>query len=403
MVRHLKGKGPVIIFCLALAIRLGFILAFGERFGLSLSNDASTYHDIAVNLVTQGRYFTANDPPHRFDVPYGLRPPLVPFVLTATYWIFGTRVLAGQIVMAVIGALGSTVLFYLGRLLFSASVGLLAGLLAAFYPFFILLSSVPLTESLAITLYPLLALCLFKAVRTKKLSHELLAGIVLGMAALNKPTALGVLAFLPVWFLVMGTERKKVLTSFAAVCGGALLPVLPWLIRQALVLGTLVLVTPQAGGGLYQANNPFGWYPLERLENGAKGWLNHPRSGVELGTFHPVEADRRMRQIAFQFIRSHPQEFVNYAYRRVLIFWKPYPNVAHRWSWYPIVPLAIVGLVVTWRQWKELSLIYLIIFETALIPVFFISLPRYRAPIEPFLVLFAAAGILWFASLVTRR
>lgn len=402
MVRRLKGKGPVIIFCVALAIRMGFILVFGEEF-LNRSNDASTYHDIAVNLVTQGRYFTANDPPHRFEVPYGYRPPLVPFVLAATYSIFGTRVLAGQVVMAIIGGLGSAVLFYLGRLLFSASVGLLAGLLAAFYPFFILLSAVPLTESLAITLFPLLALCLFKAVRTKKASYEFLTGILLGMVVLNKPTALGIVPLLPVWFLVIGTERKKALTGLAAICGGALLAIFPWLVRQALVLGTLVPVTPQAGGALYYANNPYGWYPLERLENGEKGWLNHPRSGVDLGNIRPVEEDKHLRQLAFQFIRSHPQEFVNYTYRRVLIFWKPYGHVAHRWSWYPIALLAIFGLIVTRRQWKELSIIYLMIIETALIPVFFISLPRYRASIEPFLLLFAAAGILWFASLVTRR
>ena len=62
----------------------------------------------------------------------------------------------------------------------------------------------------------------------------------------------------------------------------------------------------------------------------------------------------------------------------------------------PIFLLAAVGFFVTWRRKrKQLILIYLIIALTILQNIAFYGSPRYRAPIEPLLILFVG-GMLWW-------
>jgi hypothetical protein len=65
----------------------------------------------------------------------------------------------------------------------------------------------------------------------------------------------------------------------------------------------------------------------------------------------------------------------------------------------PLFSLAALGLIVTWRRWKqELMLIYLIILLTIGQSLVFYGSSRFRAPIEPLLVILAGGTIWWFTS-----
>jgi hypothetical protein len=70
---------------------------------------------------------------------------------------------------------------------------------------------------------------------------------------------------------------------------------------------------------------------------------------------------------------------------------------------YVVFLLAALGLVVTWRRkWRYLLPVYLTIGLTILENVAFYGSPRFRAPIEPLLVVLVG-GSLWWASGVYRE
>src|SRR2546428_722193 len=73
----------------------------------------------------------ATTPPHRVDIPSATRPPLTPFVLAAAYSIFGPHLLAGQLLLATLGALTTVAVYHLGKDLFSREVAVLAGFFTA--------------------------------------------------------------------------------------------------------------------------------------------------------------------------------------------------------------------------------------------------------------------------------
>jgi hypothetical protein len=56
--------------------------------------------------------------------------------------------------------------------------------------------------------------------------------------------------------------------------------------------------------------------------------------------------------------------------------------------------LAAFGLIVTLWRWRELLFIYFMIFLTIIQNIIYYGIPRFRAPIEPMLILLAA-GFIW--------
>ncbi len=60
--------------------------------------------------------------------------------------------------------------------------------------------------------------------------------------------------------------------------------------------------------------------------------------------------------------------------------------------------LAALGLAVTFWRWRELLFLYFIILLTIGESLIYYGSARFRAPIEPILILLASAGIWWLVS-----
>jgi hypothetical protein len=60
--------------------------------------------------------------------------------------------------------------------------------------------------------------------------------------------------------------------------------------------------------------------------------------------------------------------------------------------------LAGLGLALTLRRWRELLFLYLMILLTIAQCIIFYGIPRFRAPIEPILILLGAGVIWWLTS-----
>jgi hypothetical protein len=257
----------------------------------------------------------------------------------------------------------------------------------------LLLTVTPLTESLAILLYPMIALLWVTLAQEYKTRYAVSLGLVMGLATLNKPIALGVIPLLAAWFIARFRTRIALgvrMFLLSLVTMG--LVILPWTIRNLIAFRTLM--NPVGWQTVYMGNSPYTEYSLNLIENGEAGWQYHPSYGQEFnGLQSPVEVESKARALAIAFIRENPRKFCLYALRKVRIFWMAYPNLIHQLSWYPIAVLSVLGLAWTLHKWKQLLPLYFLIGQTALIPIFFTSMPRFRASVEPLLMVFAAYAI----------
>jgi 4-amino-4-deoxy-L-arabinose transferase-like glycosyltransferase len=397
MTLTVRLRWPLLLFWLALAFRVGWILLRGGL-ALSHSDDAKAYHDLAVNLAERHQFVTAIDPPHRTDLAYAARPPLTPFALATVYSMFGSHLLAGQLLLAALGALTAVIVYFLGRELFSSPVGILAGFLVAAYPLFVFLAAVPLTENLAMPLYSCLALALARGATTAAPRHALASGCLLGVATLNRPQILGFLPFLlPLVTLGWGSTWPAKFRNLALMVAVWAMIVAPWTVRNYALFGRLIPVSLQGGSALYEGNSPYTQTALTQLERGARGWYDDPRWGRELAGLSPADVDRQAFRLAVEFITEHPMRVIGYAAQKVGIFFSAYDHPLSWASWYSVLALSLLGLWWTVREWRRLLPIHLLVVETLLIAAVFTSMPRFRAPVEPFFLLLAAVALqrLW--------
>lgn len=391
--RRRVGVG-LAIFSIALAVRLLYVLFAGNT-SVGVSADARGYHDIALNLITRHHYITTMDPPHRLDFPYAIRPPLTPFFLAAVYSVTWPSWRVGQVALAFVGAIGCVLVGALGSRLFGPATGLVAGLLASVYPFFVFLASVPLTENLAIPLHVALVLLLIEIGERGGWRHAVAAGVVVGLLALNKPSIFGFIPLLAIWLLLRYRRvLPRALGMLAIILVVSMAVIAPWTFRNFRVVGGLVPVTIQGGWTMYAGVGPPAEYSISLLENGAQGWYflrGAFPAGIDSGPI--AETDREMGRRALAFILEHPRTFLNQAWRKLLIFWGAYPYAVHKVSWAVVAVLSLIGVGMTARHWRTLVPIYLLILQTSSLPVLFSSMPRFRAPIEPFLLVFAAVPL----------
>lgn len=354
-------------------------------------------------------------------------PPLYPLFLAACHVIApGAPYLAASLAQAVLSALVPLFLFVIGRRLLGAREGWIAALLAAVHPPLLGFSALIQTAILEIFCTALAILLFVIAGGWTAAAHPApsrgaehdrldergagspafaaLGGIATALAALTRPPALALLAIAPLsWRLGGHTLRRTALLCLAALLGATAL-IAPWTARNHRVRGEWVLISANGGWNLFLGNNPAG--TADRADVGRAV----PRELRErLLTMNEVEGDRALRALAIEYIRENPGATARrvLARARNLLWFNPefgsssgYSSALARWTrpvymlaWALLVVVAVAGMAATRHAWRRLILLYGAIAANAavILATFFVN--RYRAPIEPILILFAAAAI----------
>ncbi len=387
--------------------------------GYPLSMDASSYHQIAQNLVERHIFTSSLDPPYNPQLPGTFRPPLTPFYLAAIYSILGVNVLWGRIGLAVIGALSCGFTYMLGEKLFGRTAGIIAGVISCGYPFLLLLVHLPLTEGLSIFLTLALITLLYSYpsyMQDRPGSSHIMTeltwiggiGCVFGCSLLNKAANIVVFPCIVfcVLFLIPEPIKKRVLKLLIiGVVAGIVL--LPWTIRNYRIVGTVIPVNSNGGWTFYLGNNLYTEKNLTALEQGTSyGWIPPEEVFVPFAdiSFADTKAyEKRAIRLGIEFIRENPGKFGNFAFRKLKIFWSPYPHILDKVTWYPLVLLSIIGIWHSFSCWKKHLLVYVLIGSSMIIPVLFTSMPRFRAPIMPFLIIYGAFGIVRMGQMYANR
>src|SRR5947209_3348036 len=410
------------IFCLALAVRILYNLTVGRHYVAGY--DSQAYEKIAFNIVSE-HCFCLN----HYSPTVG-RAPLWPGIIAAFDILFGPSNLYVRLFLCLVGS-GTCALVYLyARKVFNEQIALLAGILASVYPGLFIYDGWLYSESLYTFL--LLAFCytLLLLQRTGKYRWAITSGIMLGLLSLTRPNGLLILGLVFLWGIIFVQKKnlswKEVVSSIVIICLIALAIVTPWTIRNYQITHRFVPVATGDGFVLLGAYNDmiFDNTPFHGLW--IRPSLTHPEIAKHyLGCQRNCEARQNSdyERYAGQWVLPHMSDMPYLLSLHFLALWTPatpeadlpmnrFPSRSSsqvvvgmiQSMSIPVFILAAFGLIVTWRRkWRQLLFIYLVIGLAIGECLFFYGSSRFRAPIEPMLVILLSGGIWWVMLKVYNR
>ncbi len=310
----------LLLFVVAFALRAGYAwVAMGP--GATPSSDAASYDAVAWNLA-RGAGFALNGASGPY--PTAFVPPVVPFLTSLLYRVAGHQFFAALLLQCAIGALVPVLLASFARHTFGPGAGRFAGWIAAVNPLMVFFSGYLLTET---TFSFVLLLALFATtewVKTPRAGRALGAGVLWGVAALTRPTALplpvlvALWAWVPVGLAAGGRERNR---QLALLLLGVALAVGPWTLRNGAKLGAFVPVTTGGGRSLLDANNPIVWDdPAQR--GGATSVYGLSPYAERFAGKSEVEIDRLSGALAKEFLLSRTAQWPQMAAAKLSRFWR---------------------------------------------------------------------------------
>lgn len=273
----------------------------------------------------------------------------------------------------------------------SKRAAILAAAVAAVYPYFIFYSIVGLTETLFMVLLLAAYLCWYR-------NAYISASVFSVLGILTRPVLDPLAPLLLLYFAmaIRGLSIKAAAKYLAIYVGIYCVLMAPWWLHNYKAYQTFVRLNLGSGVALLSGNSP------SNQSGGIDNNLNATMAPfAEIA--NPVVRDKAMQRAALNYIKEDPGRFLIQAAKRFQRFWSPWPQTEEYsrplyklvsfCSFIPVLLLALVFVVLYGRTYFRRiapSLLF-IVYLNSLHLVFPASL-RYRLPIEPFLIILAAAG-----------
>ena len=416
------------VFVLALLVRVVYNLTIARNYVPVY--DAALYNALGRHLVDSGCYCLYGHTPSLS------RPPLWPFILAFIYAFVGKEEFYGRLFYCFLGSGTCTIIYLFSKDLFGSKTALFSGILAAIYPCLFIYDGWLYTESLytfclTACIYTLYRLQLAYTPHSKRplgenkwlervwqalLHHRwpMLCGLLIGLAALARPNGIFLLGLVVLWAILVVLAKiqtwKPVLGDTVLIACIAVILILPWSYRNYQVSHSFLLVSTGMGevlGGAYNDAVLDGDHAIPGTWHLIPGSHNH-----DTYNYSP-QNDAADTARAFTWIRTHLSALPYLLGLHFIHLWIPYTysfGLAFEESsgsamYYImvslidvlatlVISLALVGLFLTWKQYKQrLLAVYLLLALVILQNVLFYSDMRFRAPIEPVLVLLAGRAL----------
>ena len=344
--------------------------------------------------------------------------PLYPYFLAIVKLAVGKSLWSIRIVQITLGSVSCGILFLAGKRFFSRGAGIAAGIILALYPPAIFFDGCIQKANLGLLWIVLLLLALARAVERPSFARWLAAGAALGLLMLTREETILLVPVIAVWILVAlrARPRSSRARSVGGWCAGLVLVLVPVASRNYAVGGEFVLTTSQAGSNFYIGNNPRANGTYVPLKPGRSNVSYERRDAIDLAEqdagrpLSPKEVSNYWFARSFEFIRSEPGAWIKLLLTKVNLVLNAYesPDAEDQYFYerfvpllaalsavlhYGIVlPLAAAGIVLTWRRRRDLSILHAMLATLYAGVVIFYVFARYRYPVVPILILFAAAG-----------
>lgn len=343
--------------------------------------------------------------------------PLYPYFLACVKLVVGSDLWNVRLVQIALGSLACGVLFLAGSAFFSRRAGVVAGVILALYAPAIFFDALIQKANLGLVWTTLLLWALARVQRSASPARVALAGLFLGLLMLTREESLLLVPVLAAW-IVLFVARGAPLARRGALLGafalGLALVLTPVAARNASVGGEFVLTTSQAGTNFYIGNGPAATGVYVPLKPGRSDTAYERVDAVELAEaargrkLSPGEVSSYWFETTFAHIRAHTRDWLAVVRRKAALLVNGYevPDAEDQYFYERsssvlrglglvaqfglLLPIALAGAWLAWSRRRELFVLYLVTATFAVGPVLFYMMARYRYPIVPGLVLFAA-------------
>ena len=422
--RVLFAVAAIALIAAAFAIRLAYV---GATPGMTLRDDGLDYDGHAVSIALTGRFSDTL----AYGRPTAFRPPAFPYLLGGVYKVAGVaradvarRVAVARRTQVVIGTVLVAAIGLVAAQLFGGVVALVALALAAVYVPLVTMSGSVMSEPLfVVVMLGSLSAAIAHRRSPHRLRWALLAGLLAGLAILTRANAL--ILLLPLGLALWDRRPRwsaRSLASPVAMVLVAVAAVAPWTLRNERVLHHVVPVTTQLGSAMAGTYNDDARTDPERPAS----WRSLRRVGSYADIFRDVRRtneavmEQRLRHRAGRYALDHP------TYVAVVAFWTTVrgldldgrewwrhtaTTVSIRPAWadrgvycfWLFAVLAVAGAFTAAARgaprfvWAFPALMYVSVVFLV------IETPRYRTPMDPFVVLLAALALVSVGRRVARR
>ncbi len=413
------GRIALVVFGLALAVRLVHVwqLSSAPFFGLAMG-DAQSYHAWGMEIAG-GDWLGAET---------FYQAPLYPYFLGLVYTFFGPSLLAVRLCQIVLGAAACALLALAANRLFSKEAGIAAGLMLTVYAPAIFFDGLIQKTSVGLFL-----LCLLLALVARLVTEPgrprawLWPGVVLGTLVLTRENALVFAAVLLGWLALSRDTGRRHLARAGALALGLALVLVPAAARNQAVGGEFLLTTAQFGPNFYIGNNPDADGTYRPLVPGRGDPRFERRDATqiaerEVGTpLTPGQVSSYWTGRALEYVRTQPGDWLKLTGRKAMLTlngsevadtedqlshadWSlPLRLAGYVWHFGLLAPLGVAGICLTWDRRRQLRPFHLMLAAYAASVVAFAVMGRYRFPLAPLLMLFAAGGVVAVWETAKRR
>ncbi|WP_338030025.1 tetratricopeptide repeat protein [Fuerstiella marisgermanici] len=354
--------------------------------------------------------------------------PLYPYLLAVLYSLFGSERIVILLLQAILGAVSCALICDATIRLHSRKAGITAGLaLACYAPSIFFDGLIQKTATDQILLCAVINLVVRWQQKTR-LQTCLLLGLAAGLLILSRENALVFPIVIVVGMFV--TKRPlyhEFIRSALVFVVGLAAVLLPVAVRNYSVGGEFHLTTSQFGPNFFIGNNLHANGTYQPLLEGGGNAQAERRDATMLAekalgkSLTPGEVSHYWSERTLKEIQSDPVRWLNLMCRKLAYFCNRVEVTdtedIYSYSEYsaplrllnPIAnfgtlgPLAVLGLLLSRRNWRELSvLVGMLLAYTASVLLFYVF-GRYRFPVVPILCVFAGMGIADGIRIVSLR
>ncbi len=409
--RRLPGWYAFVLLALAFIIRIIYLLENRSNpFFFEPVLDAANYDQWAQALAegkgTLQGVFTAN--------------PFYPYLLSIIYRLFSHDLVLVRMIQMLAGVATCTFVYFTSVRLFGRTVALFSLLFCCLYGPFIFYEGELLGETWTVLLISAAFYLFSRAGPEQRYTMRFLciSGLVLGLAVLSRPNLILFVPLILLWvaWSFRETGRRISLKGVFILGFGVFIAIAPVTIRNYMKGGEFILLGAHGGVNFFVGNNEDadGWFkvpPGSRLEAGHQTIVESATRIAEddLGKkLTPSEVSDYWYVRSFNFIRTHPARYLALLGKKLFFSWNAFerPQESNyylgrqhsrvlRWcavGFWLVGPLSLLGLVLAFSRRREIGWLYLFIASGLFSIVLFFVSPRYRLPLIPALLPFAAFG-----------
>ncbi len=324
---------------------------------------------------------------------------------------FGPRITIARLFQSIFDALVILILYYLGVALFTPATGGVAALIYCFYPYSIAFVTNLVTQNTYLFLQALMVFFFVRILKSQSWGNYILLGLSVGLTLLTRISLITFIPFIVIClYLPLRNQLKWSRLGVTVLLMVAVM--IPWIIRNQIVMGEPLLLPTKGGRNLWEYNNQV--FSKEKLEADATGvelmyqnfakrnYNNLKRKDlIEFPTFtdeSEIERDRIMNQRVQEFIKANPKVYAKLCVFRFYQLFRVIPRhlggplvtLASLASWGWILPASLIGIFLSYKNWRSRSVLYAIIFYTVATHTLTASGIPHRVPTDPFFILFAS-------------